>query len=243
MQMNDKKLIIITGAGGGMGRAICDRLKSYYHIIAIDRNADKLARYAESDNITPLCSELTAPDFFAKLQELIQSLNHIPLYGLINLAAVSQGAPVTRITDEDWDYSIETNVSVPMKLIRLITPQLINHQAGSIINVGSPVGIVGANKVSYAASKAALHGLTMSVARELGIHGIRVNLLLPGPTITDMTQDWPAEKREAIAQGSFLKRLCQADEIAASIEFLLSEQSSYMTGSVFDMTAGSMWGH
>jgi Dehydrogenases with different specificities (related to short-chain alcohol dehydrogenases) len=130
-----------------------------------------------------------------------------------------------------------------MRLIRALAPSLQVRGRGSIINVGSPVGVVGARKPQYAASKAALHGLTMSCARAMGKDGVRVNLLLPGPTITRMTQDWSVQQRENVARGSALQRLCLPEEVAATIAFLLGDDSSYITASVVDMTAGSMLGH
>lgn len=236
-----KKTVVVTGAGGGMGRAICQMLADDYHIVAIDRNQSKLDVLSHLSHFTPVCSDLTDPELIAKLSKTIEALP--PLHGLVNLAGISKGAPVTKITDADWDLSLQTNLTVPMKLVQWIAPKLIEQQSGSIVNVGSPVGIVGANKVSYSASKAALQGLTMSAARELGHHSIRVNMLLPGPTITDMTKDWPQDKQDAIAQGTFLKRLCSPKDIANAITFLLSDKSTFMTGAVLDLTAGSLWGH
>ncbi len=83
----------------------------------------------------------------------------------------------------------------------------------------------------------------MSCARNLGEFNIRVNLLLPGTTITEMTKDWGQERQLAIAKESLLGRLCTPQEIAESIAFLLSDHSRYMSGSILDMTCGSMWGH
>ena len=156
---------------------------------------------------------------------------------------VSRGGGLNELKDDDWHHAFEVNVTPAMRLTRALAPLLQARGQGSIVNVGSPVGVVGARKPQYAASKAALHGLTMSCARALGKDGVRVNLLLPGPTITRMTEDWSAAQREAVAQGSALKRLCKVEEVAATIAFLLGPDSSYLTASVLDMTAGSMMGH
>ena len=234
-----RKVVVVTGAGGGMGRALCRQIAGQYQVIAIDRNADKLASLGLDSAIETLAMDIRDAD----LETQLDSMDIELLHGLVNLAGSSMGAPVSRIADQDWHDSFDINVTAPMRLIRWSSEKLKAAENGSIVNVGSPVGIVGANKVSYAASKAALHGLTMSAAREFGPNGIRVNLLLPGPTITDMTADWPLEKQAAIAQGSFLKRLCRPEDIAHCIEFLLSDKAAYLTGSVIDMTAGSMLGH
>jgi NAD(P)-dependent dehydrogenase (short-subunit alcohol dehydrogenase family) len=153
------------------------------------------------------------------------------------------GNDIFHLEDADWLESFAINVSPAMVLARALAPMMAASGGGSIVNVGSPAAIVGARKPSYAASKAALSGLTLSLARNLGPKGIRVNLFLPGPMITPMTEDWPEEKRAAIAASSFLGRLCQPEESAAVIAFLLSPAASYITGAVIDGTAGSMFGH
>ena len=104
------------------------------------------------------------------------------------------------------------NVTSAMKICQLADSHMMD--GGRILLVGSPVGIAGANKPSYAASKAALHGLTMSVSRQLGKRGICVNTVLPGPMITGMTGDWSDEKRDRIAQETRLNRLAKPEDIA-----------------------------
>jgi len=234
------KTVILTGAGGGMGQSCAMLLANNgWQVLAIDRNADRLAPLTNHANISLLCADLTS-ELLPNL--IIEALTTMPqLMGLVNMAGVSIGAPISKLEEDVWQQAFATNVDAPMRLIKLAASRM--PAGGSIVNIGSPVGIVGANKPSYAASKAALHGLTMSCARNLGPANIRVNLLLPGPTITCMTNDWPESRREAIAQGTFLKRLCTPEEVAKAVHFLLSEQASYFTGSVVDMTAGSLWGH
>jgi len=237
-----KKYIVVTGAAGGMGRAITQLLLQNYGVIAIGNNMEKLNSY-----ITEHQSDLITCEVDFSNHNWIDCMDSLlaehELYGIVNLAGTSCGDQLEKMSDEDWAYSFAVNVTAPMQLTRWAAPLLKQQKSGSIVNVGSPVGILGARKSSYAASKAALIGLTMSSARELGQSHVRVNLLLPGPTITDMTSDWNEEKRSCIAKGSFLNRLCEPEEVAQMVKFLLSEQNSYMTGAVVDMTAGSMMGH
>jgi NAD(P)-dependent dehydrogenase (short-subunit alcohol dehydrogenase family) len=105
------------------------------------------------------------------------------------------------------------------------------------------VAIAGARKPSYAASKAALHGLTMSVSRSFGKRGICVNTVLPGPMITGMTKDWPVEKRASIANETRLKRLAKPEDVAYVITQMLDKKWSYMSSSIVDLTCGSLYGH
>jgi NAD(P)-dependent dehydrogenase (short-subunit alcohol dehydrogenase family) len=235
------KTVVVTGAAGGMGRQICAHLAAQgWQVLAIDHNAERLQDLTQRSGIRSLHIDLRASDLCE--QVLAQLDTCAPLWGVINLAGASIGAPIEQLTEDDWDLSFAVNVRPAFLLIQALATRLRQGGGGSIINVGSPVGLIGARKPSYAASKAALQGLTMSCARNLGVDQIRVNLLLPGPTITEMTKDWSAERCESIAQGSFLKRLCQPQEIAEVIEFLLSPASRYVTG-IVDMTAGSMYGH
>ncbi len=235
--------VVITGAAGGMGRAACMHLAQQgWHVIAIDHNSSRLAALTENQaNITPLLADLTDPKLCDCLLALLPNLPQVA--GLVNMAGISCGNTIDALNDDDWQHSFAVNITPAMRLTRALTPYFRQQKKGSIINVGSPVGLIGARKPSYAASKSALLGLTMSCARNLGADNVRVNLLLPGPTVTEMTIDWSVERCQQIAQGSFLKRLCTPEEIAQVIAFLLSPASSYMTGSVVDMTTGSMWGH
>lgn len=241
-QSSPARTVVITGANGGMGQASCRYLlEQGWHVLALTRAHDGLQPLLASGRLQTLCCDLRDSQW---LTEVSAALPALPaLAGLINLVGSSQGDSIETLSDDDWDDSFAVNVTPAMRLTRLLAPLMREQGGGSIVNVGSPVGFIGARKPSYAASKAALLGLTMACARNLGADNIRVNLLLPGPTISKMTADWSEEKRQAIAQNSFLKRLCQADEVARTLAFLLGSDSSYLTGSIIDLTAGSMYGH
>lgn len=233
--------IIVTGAAGGMGRECCRYFSELgWHVLAIDRNKERLPALA-SETISILNMDIADPKLVEAMLEKLADLP--PVWGLVNLAGISQGDSIEKLTEEDWQRSFDVNVTPAYRLTQAVAPLMKQNGGGSIVNVSSPVGYIGARKPSYAASKAALHGLTVSCARNLGADQIRVNLLLPGTTITEMTKDWSQERQDAIAQESLLKRLCTPLEIAEGIGFLLGEHSRYMSGSVLDMTCGSMWGH
>jgi NAD(P)-dependent dehydrogenase (short-subunit alcohol dehydrogenase family) len=238
------RTVVLTGATGGMGRATAAWLTAKgWQVLGLGQRTEALAALADTlgPRFTPLAGDLREPTLVDSVLERLSDLP--PLTGLVNLAGVSQGGRLDTLTDADWQAAFDINVTPSLRLIRGLSPQMQQRGAGSIVNVGSPVGVVGARKPQYAASKAALHGLTMSCARTLGPHGVRVNLLLPGPTLGGMTSDWSDAQREQVAQGTLLKRLCQPEEVARVIAFLLGEDSSHLTASVLDMTAGSMMGH
>lgn len=242
--MNKPPYVIVTGASGGLGSALCETLLDHqWSVLGIDRNSGKLEDLKQKlgAHFNYLRLDLENPDLENLVRQALPT--DAPIKGLAYLAAESIGDSIENLSDADWDLSFKINVTPAMKLARLLAPLMQEAGGGSIVNVGSPVGIVGARKPSYASSKAALTGLTISLARNLGSQNIRANLFLPGPMITPMTQDWPEEKRQTIASSSFLKRLCEPVEAARAITFLLSDQASYLTGSVLDATAGSMFGH
>lgn len=235
---------VLTGAGGGMGVATALALAAKgWHVLCIDRNTQSLANLKAqlAGQCTPLCLEVQSPDLVEKTQHLLKDLP--PVQALVNMAGVSRGGTLATVDASEWELAFAVNVTPAMRLIQALSPLMQQRKKGSIVNVGSPVGILGAKKPQYAASKAALHGLTMSAARALGADAIRVNLLLPGPTITGMTSDWSTEQRNSVAQGTFLKRMCHPEEVASVVAFLVGQDSQYLTASVIDMTAGSMMGH
>lgn len=232
-----EKTVVITGANGGMGVATCRLLcEQGWHVLAVDRS---LTEYSQEPRQKNLCIDLRDAALTSRVLEALANMP--PPAALINLAGHSLGDSIDRLTQDDWADSFAINVTPAMLLTQALAPKMVN--GGSIVNVGSPVGLIGARKPSYAASKAALQGLTMSTARNLGGQGIRVNMLLPGPTITKMTHDWSQDKQDAIAQSSFLKRLCQPEEVARTLAFMIGPDSTYLTGSILDLTAGSMYGH
>ena len=241
------KSVLITGAAGGMGATLSRLLLlGGWTVFALDHNESRLRDLVEScsdrgDFIHPILGNIEDNDTIRIVECRLAEAG--ALTGLVNLAGVSMGDDIERLDDQDWDASFKVNVTAPMRLSRVAIPFLKASGGGSIVNVSSPVAYAGARKPSYAASKAAMIGLTMSLARNLGKYGIRVNTLLPGTTITYLTRDWSEEKRSAIARENFLGRLCEPEEIAAVIEFLLSNAASYMTGSMIDLTAGALWGH
>lgn len=240
MTSKSTPLLVLTGAGGGMGTAVTSRfLRDGWRVLAVDRTPDPgRSRQGYYSLVTDLSQPEAAEDISSRAVELGG------LQAVVHLAGVSYGEKgLGAEEDFGWEHSLAVNATSPMRINRRLAPVLCAQGSGSIVHVSSPVGIVGANKPAYAASKAAMHGLSMSFARACGPHGVRVNTLLPGTTITGMTSDWPDEKRQAVASDNFFKRLCTSEEIAGVIAFLCGPDSRYITGSIVDMTAGGLWGH
>ena len=233
------KTVIVTGSSSGLGMELCRELLQCedYSVIGIDiSETTKL-----DEGLHYLQADLSNRTNVNKLVEEIGKLTHNSLYGIVNVAGISVGKSIVGMNDDDWDKMIEVNLTAPALLISKLQDSMMD--GGRIVNVSSPVSVTGSNKPGYSASKAGMHGLTMSVAKNLGPRNILVNTVFPGPMITGMTQKWSQEKRDSIATESFLGRLTTPEEVARGIKFLLDPSTTGITGSVLDFTAGSMFTH
>lgn len=257
--------VVVTGATHGIGRGIAKRcLDDGYSVLAIGRRKDALAelRLLSDERIETLALDLRQSDaaeriFDALIAQKIHAIlstsdpgdtrdessaPQATLHGIVHCAGVSVGDDIERITDEDWQSAHDINVTAPMRITRALLPMLYAAHTPSIIHIGSPVGIVGARKVSYAASKAAMHGLNAALARNLGSRGIRVNAVLPGPTIPGMISDWSEDKIQRVVETIPLGRLCTPEDVAGVTSFLLSDDASFITGSILNVTGGKDMG-
>jgi NAD(P)-dependent dehydrogenase (short-subunit alcohol dehydrogenase family) len=234
-----KLSVLITGCSSGLGNAVVNLLcqSDSYEVIGADMNDSQ----SDFDNFTFIKADLSNRDSVDSLISKVKLHCNDNLYSVINVAGVSIGKSIIGMEVEDWDQMIQVNLTSPAQLISSL--QSIIPDGGRIVNVGSPVSITGSKKPGYAASKAGIHGLTMSVAKNLGPRNILVNTIFPGPMITGMTRKWSDDKRESIATESFLDRLTTPEEVANGIKFLLDPATSGITGSILDYTAGSMFTH
>ena len=193
---------------------------------------------ADACGAIAICSDLCNADVAKVAAEgAISRLGGIDV--LINNAGISQIKLFTDITDADWQTMIDTNLSSAFYVTRAALPAMIAQKSGRIINIGSMWGKVGAScEVHYSASKSALRGFTMALAKEVGPSGITVNAIEPGVIMTDMCASFDNETLSALADETPLCRLGKPEDVAALAEFLASEEASFITGQIIGVDGG-----
>jgi 3-oxoacyl-[acyl-carrier protein] reductase len=158
---------------------------------------------------------------------------------LVNNAGITRDGLVLRMSDEDWQQVIQTNLTAAFVAIRSAARSMMRQKFGRIVNIGSTSGVVGnAGQANYAAAKAGLIGLTKSVARELGGKGITCNCLAPGFIETDMTAGLPQQIRDGVLSLMAIKRLGTSDDIASAVAYITSDEAGFLTGQTICVDGG-----
>lgn len=237
------KTIIVTGAGSGIGKATAERLLAEgARVVASDISQDRLTalqeEYAEAALITVPGDVSLQTD----VDEIVSAASGV-IHGLVNNAGIMDSfLPTAEITDEVWERVFDVNVTSQMRLMRAVLPGMVSAGFGRIVNIASEAGIrAGAAGSSYTASKHAVIGLTKSTAFFYGPKGIRCNAVAPGAVITNIEAPfhsaWAGERLGPIMQTT-IPTPAQADELAASITWLLSEDSSNVNGAILMSDGG-----
>jgi 3-oxoacyl-[acyl-carrier protein] reductase len=236
------KIILITGANRGIGHNILKKIATCgYTVIGTSRSKDG------ADLITE-----TLKDFMGKgivmdvtNQESINtSVSQIKddygvIYGLVNNAGITNDNLLMRMSDEQWNTVIETNLTSLYRVTKSVVKDMMKARTGRIINIGSIVGMMGnAGQSNYSATKSGLLGFTKSLAREVSSRNINVNAISPGFIDTDMTRALSEEQIEALTKNIPLGRIASPDEVSSVVTFLLSEDSSYITGENINVNGG-----
>jgi 3-oxoacyl-[acyl-carrier protein] reductase len=248
----DGKVVVVTGAAQGIGAAYARRLVADgCTVVLADRNGDGVAATAAAlessgegwpGKAAAYTVDVAARDscaaFAAQLTEAYGRVD-----GLINNAAVFSTItmkPFWEITDDEWDRLMAVNLRGPWLLVSELLPLLQAAGSASIVNIGSDAVLLGRpGYLHYVASKGGVHGMTFSMARELGGFGIRVNTLSPGPVYTEVPRETvsPAQ-REAMLSAQALHRPAGPDDIVGAAAFLLSDDASYLTGQTLSINGG-----
>jgi len=240
----DNKTALVTGASQGIGEAIAKLLALQgARVVVAARNEEKLkslAAYIDAGGgcARPLALDVSRPETFGeRLKSLPADFGEIDI--LVNNAGITADNLLARMSLEDWDRVLRTNLTGAFALSKEVVRGMMKRRWGRIINVSSVVGMMGnAGQANYAASKAGLIGFTKSLARELGSRSITVNVVAPGYIETAMTAALPEASREALTGSIALKRLGTVDDVAAAVLFLASEEAGYITGHTLNVSGG-----
>ena len=245
MKLLEGKVALVTGATRGIGRAIALKFAKQGANVAFTylssfAAAESLVAEIEALGVHAAGFASNAADF-ADAHEVVEKV--VAEFGqidiLVNNAGQTKDGLMLRMSEEQWDSIIDTNLKSAFNFTHAIVPLMARKRAGSIINMSSVVGTNGnAGQCNYAASKAGLIGLTMSMAKEMGARGVRCNAIAPGFIVTDMTDKLSDATKQAILSSVALGRMGTVDEIADVALFLASDMSSYITGEVIKVTGG-----
>jgi len=235
---------IVTGASRGIGRAIALALAaSGARVACVARSTDKLAETAEAIRAAGGTAEVFACDVTdaASVQQVVDTVAEQwgKLHILVNNAGITRDTLIPRMSDDDWDSVINTNLRGTFLFTRAATRPMMQGRYGRIINIASVSGLTGnSGQANYSASKAGVIGLTRTVAKELASRKITVNAVAPGFIETEMTDALGPLVLDEVKKRIPMKRVGQADEIAAGVLFLASAAASYITGQVLTIDGG-----
>ncbi|MCH1403651.1 MAG: 3-oxoacyl-ACP reductase FabG [Candidatus Nanopelagicales bacterium] len=232
---------VVTGGNRGIGAAIARRLVDAGHrVVVASRSGTGPDECALTGAVSmDVSSAVSIADGLSQIEE-----TYGPIGVLIANAGITKDNLLMRMSDEEVDSVVQTNLSGSIRLCRGVARGMIRAKTGRIVLISSVVGLLGsAGQVNYAASKAGLVGVARSLARELGSRGITVNVVAPGFVETDMTAELEESRRDEILSAIPLGRYASADEVAAVVEFLVGPDSGYITGSVIPVDGGLGMGH
>jgi 3-oxoacyl-[acyl-carrier protein] reductase len=240
----DGKTALVTGASQGIGEGVARLLaRQGARVVVAARNEEKLKALAAEigeagGQALPLVLDVTQPETFGeRLKTLPEDFAAIDV--LVNNAGVTADNLLARMSLEDWERVLRTNLTGAFALTKEVIRGMMKRRWGRIISISSVVGMMGnPGQANYAASKAGLIGFSKSLAKELGSRNITVNVVAPGYIQTAMTEKLPEASREELTGAIALKRLGTVDDIASAVLYLASEEAGYVTGHTLNVSGG-----
>ena len=242
--MLDGKLVLVTGASRGIGKAIALTLgragATIIGTATTESGADDISKVFAEKNISGKGMKLNVTNN-EQISDLVKTVNED--FGsfdiLVNNAGITRDNILLRMKEDEWEDIINTNLSSIYKMSKSVLRGMIKNRSGRIISITSVVGAMGnAGQSNYAAAKAGMIGFTKSLAREVGVRNITVNAIAPGFIETDMTDSLPDEQKEALASQIPMGRLGTAEEVAKAVLFLAGDGGSYITGQTLHVNGG-----
>ena len=245
----ENQVAIVTGAGRGIGQAIATRLASEGARVAIvSRTESNSQKAADAINAQfpdaakpialPYAVDVANRETVSEIaQKILADFGRVDI--LVNNAGLTRDGLAMRMSEEDWDVVLDTNLKGAFNFIQGVMRAMIKQRSGRIINISSVAGLMGnAGQANYAASKAGLLGLTKSLARELASRNITVNAVAPGFIATDMTDVLPDAVKNAVIPNIPLGKFGEVADIASAVAFLASPEAKYITGQCLTVDGG-----
>ena len=230
------KTALVTGASKGIGRAIAEELARAGASVIVGYHSGKEGAEELATTIggRAVQADVSTPD---DARRLVEEAGDVDV--LVNNAGLTRDGLLARMSDDDWDTVIATNLSSIFYTCRAVTRPMMKKRAGSIVNISSVVGVHGNwGQTNYAASKAGIIGFTKSLARELGSRNVRANVVAPGYVKTQLTAVLPEEATKAMIANTPLGRVAEPAEVAGAVRFFASDAAAFITGEVLLVDGG-----
>jgi len=230
------KNALVTGASRGIGRAIAIDLAAAGASVVLSyrTGADEAAALAADIGARAVKADVSDPD---SARTLVEEAGDLDI--LVNNAGVTRDGLLVRMSDEDWDTVIDTNLASCFYTCRAAARGMMKKRSGTVVNISSIVGLRGNwGQTNYAASKAGIIGFTKSLARELGSRNVRANVVVPGYVKTQLTDVLRDGATDAMLQNTPLGRLGDPEDVAGAVRFLCSDEASFITGAVLLVDGG-----
>jgi 3-oxoacyl-[acyl-carrier protein] reductase len=227
---------LVTGGSRGIGRAIATELANAGAevVIGYRSGADEAKEAASEVGGKAVQADVSNAD---DAKRLVEEAGDVDI--LVNNAGVTRDGLLARMSDEDWDVVIDTNLRGTFNTCRAVTRGMMRRRAGAIVNVSSVVGLHGnPGQANYSASKAGIIGFTKALARELGSRGVRANVVAPGYISTRLTNELPEELKGAMLANTPLGRFGEPEDVAGVVRFLVSDEAAFVTGEVLLVDGG-----
>jgi 3-oxoacyl-[acyl-carrier protein] reductase len=242
----DGHVVLVTGAGRGIGKAIASAFARSKAAVVIN----DLCSQAELDNVAAdisasggqslaIRADVSQTDQVKEMIDQIDRTFH-KLDILVNNAGIIRRGTIETVTEEDWDLVMRVNLKGTFNCCKAVIDIMKRQKMGKIINISSVAGKLGdiTSAPGYGPSKAAIDAFTKTLARQLAQYGINVNAVAPHAIETEMSAQWSEEKRKAIIEAIPLKRLGKPEEVAEAVLFLASDRASFITGEILDVNGG-----
>ncbi len=239
------KVALITGGNGGIGKAISIKLAKQGYDIVINYYSDyegalETKIICEKYKVNVMLYKCDVSNFDEvenMMRNIVEQMGRIDV--LVNNSGVTKDTLILRMKESDFDRVININLKGCFNCIKHISKIMMKQKFGVIVNISSVVGLVGnAGQVNYSASKSGILGITKSVAKELVSLNVRCNAIAPGFIETDMTENLPKTVKEDILKSIPMKKMGNPEDVANVVNFLVSDESKYITGQVINVDGG-----